>query len=182
MGRTTARAYVRTAALAAAVLSGVLLVGCGNSSPEATGSSSASPSSTKDRGLEFAKCMRENGVKNFPDPSDNGSQVLGKDSGVDPSSASFKKAQEACKDLIPQIDNESAGGQPADLVKSRVWAKCVRDHGVPQFPDPEIDGKVTVIDMTNVPNEPGGPLDSALEACEDKRPAGNLTMQSGGGK
>ncbi|MDX3006576.1 hypothetical protein PWY87_33180 [Kribbella solani] len=175
--------WTRAAALSAALLAGLLLAGCSDGA-EAGGASSpsATPSSDKDRGLAFAKCMRENGVKDFPDPGDDGSQVMGKNSGIDPTSAAFKKAQEACKDLIPQIDNEAVSGEPADLTKAKVWAQCVREHGVPQLPDPEIQGKVAVVDMTNVPNNPGGPLDAALEACEDKRPSGNLRMQSGGGK
>jgi hypothetical protein len=120
-------------------------------------------------------------VKDFPDPSDDGGgQVVGKDSGVDPKSPEFTKAQEACQDLMPQA-NGAKGGKPADLAKAREWAKCIRENGVPKFPDPELDGNAAVVDTTGIPDEEGGPLDKALETCEDKRPSGNLQMRRNGG-
>jgi hypothetical protein len=51
---------------------------------------------------KFAKCMRENGVPNFPDPSANGGIMFNKDSGVDPESDSFKAAQQKCESLMPR--------------------------------------------------------------------------------
>lgn len=50
---------------------------------------------------KFAQCMRENGIANFPDPSADGGINIG-GTGLDPEDASFKAAQEACKDLTPQ--------------------------------------------------------------------------------
>ncbi|XVQ07108.1 hypothetical protein ACQP1W_31285 [Spirillospora sp. CA-255316] len=162
------------------LLSGVLLTACSGGSSNEADPGGASPTSAKDRGLAFAKCMRENGVAKFPDPGSDGSQIVGKSSGIDPKSPEFKKAMEACKDLSPQAEGQK-DGKPADLAKSRVWAKCIRDHGVPEFPDPEIDGNTAVVDMTGVPNDEGAPLDKALEDCQDKRPSGNLQMRSNGG-
>jgi hypothetical protein len=53
--------------------------------------------------LVHAECMRENGV-DFPDPSfseDGGAMVnIGPGSGIDPDSPAFKRAQEACEDLM----------------------------------------------------------------------------------
>lgn len=51
--------------------------------------------------LEFAKCMRDNGVANFPDPDANGGTVISEDSGIDPNSESFKTAQQKCQQLMP---------------------------------------------------------------------------------
>lgn len=161
------------------LLSGVLLTACSGGSP-AKESGGVGATGEKDRGLVFAKCMREHGVEKFPDPGEDGGQMIGKDSGIDPESPQFMKAQEACKDLMPQADKDK-GGKPADLSKARVWAKCVRENGVPRFPDPELDGNAAVVDVTGVPDEEGGPLDKALETCEDKRPSGNLRMRANGG-
>ncbi|HEY9330941.1 MAG TPA: hypothetical protein VIS09_22315 [Streptomyces sp.] len=161
------------------LLSGVLLTACSGGSPEG-GSGGVGATGEKGRGLVFAKCMREHGVKKFPDPGDDGGQMIGKDSGIDPKSPKFMQAQEACKDLMPQAE-KAEGGKPADLAKAREWAKCVRENGVTKFPDPEIDGNTAVVDMTGVPDEEGGPLDKALETCEDKRPSGNLQMRANGG-
>lgn len=69
------------------------------------------PSGTNAKGggqemLEFAQCMRKNGVTKFPDPQDGGKMLMGPDSGVDPNSPQFKAAMQACRDLMP-------GGLPA---------------------------------------------------------------------
>ncbi len=57
----------------------------------------------KRQALAHAKCMRDNGV-DFPDPSfgDDGGVVvdIGPDSGIDPDSPAFKRAQEACQELM----------------------------------------------------------------------------------
>jgi len=53
--------------------------------------------------LAHAKCMRENGV-DFPDPSfteDGGALVnIGPDSGLDPKSPTFRRAEERCRKLM----------------------------------------------------------------------------------
>ncbi len=49
-----------------------------------------------DQALEFAKCMRRNGVEDFPDPTAWGYGSTG-GIGDDPD---FKKAQEACQDIM----------------------------------------------------------------------------------
>ncbi|HEY1592044.1 MAG TPA: hypothetical protein VGF81_09650 [Solirubrobacteraceae bacterium] len=50
--------------------------------------------------LQFSRCMRENGLPNFPDPVfGSGGQVqlrVGPQGGLDPSSPAFQKAQAAC--------------------------------------------------------------------------------------
>jgi len=49
----------------------------------------------------FSKCMRENGVANFPDPDGSGSIAVQKDSGIDPESDGFKAAQQKCQQFMP---------------------------------------------------------------------------------
>lgn len=158
------------------LLSGVLLTACSGGPSKANG---ASPTSAKDAALAFAKCMRGHGIKEFPDPGDDGSQMVGRDSGIDPTSAEFKSAMEACQDLKAQADG-SKDGKPADLAKARLWAQCIRENGVPKFRDPELDGNQAVVDMTGVSDGEDPTLDKALEACQDKRPSGNLTMRQNG--
>ena len=46
---------------------------------------------------EMAKCMRENGVPNFPDPSAEGGIKISPDMGVNPEDPAFKAAEEKCK-------------------------------------------------------------------------------------
>jgi hypothetical protein len=53
---------------------------------------------------EFAKCMRANGVPEFPDPqADGGLEIRAQKGGnLDPESAAFKKADAACAQYRPE--------------------------------------------------------------------------------
>ena len=55
----------------------------------------------RDAMLEFARCMREHGI-DMPDPGsgEGGFRVRIGDGGIDPESAEFQEAQEACGELL----------------------------------------------------------------------------------
>ena len=119
----------------AALLGCVLLAACGSTgqpSGTATGAGNVSPGHA-DAALEFARCMRSHGVASFPDPNPgHGFQFP---ANLDPESPAFKSAQQACKRYLPD-----KGGPRATSAKDRAaaltLARCMRTHGVPQFPDP----------------------------------------------
>jgi hypothetical protein len=50
---------------------------------------------------QFSKCMRENGVENFPDPQPGGGIAIGPDNGVNPDDPAFKEAEKKCQELMP---------------------------------------------------------------------------------
>jgi len=56
----------------------------------------------QERALAHAQCMRDHGIENYPDPvfPEGGGmvQAIGEDSGIDPESAEFQAAQEACEE------------------------------------------------------------------------------------
>jgi hypothetical protein len=91
----------------------VALIGAGCSSGSAENGSTGTGSSTgngnsknatnRDKAVKFAECMRDNGVSEFPDPNAGGDFVYGikRGSSLDPSTAAWKKAISACKDLQP---------------------------------------------------------------------------------
>jgi hypothetical protein len=56
--------------------------------------------------LEYAACMRENGIEAFPDPEPNGGIMMNGDMGVDPESEEFQAADAACADLRPERGEE----------------------------------------------------------------------------
>ncbi|MGH9243476.1 MAG: hypothetical protein ACRD29_04010 [Acidimicrobiales bacterium] len=68
-------------------------------------------------GLEYAQCMRDEGITGFPDPpvptdgptTQRNSPGDGQDLGFDPESPVFQAAHDACKDLLP------AGAQEPSL-------------------------------------------------------------------
>jgi hypothetical protein len=58
---------------------------------------------------KLAQCMRDQGVKNFPDPTDQGIQANGNDSGLNPEDPTFKAAMEKCSKYGP---SEAPGDGP----------------------------------------------------------------------
>src|ERR1019366_2641493 len=94
-----------------------------------TDASSASPQAVK-----YSDCMRAHGVPNFPDLNANGSVNLPSD--INPDAPAFQSAQQACAGLRPGAGSPPP---PISLAQQKSFvanAKCMRKHGVPNFPDP----------------------------------------------
>jgi hypothetical protein len=79
--------------------------------------------------------MRSYGVPNFPDPGASGGIDIG--SGVDPQSPAFQAAAQACRKFQP---GPRGGGAIPESTKLNMLqhARCMRAHGVPDYPDPNI--------------------------------------------
>jgi len=112
-----------------------------NTSGGATGSgSSASQTQPQQAALGYARCMRANGVPNFPDPTSSGGFLLNPSAGVDPSSPGFKTAQVKCQKYMDLGSGLAPGTEthpsPKWLAKMVTAAQCMRRHGIPSFPDP----------------------------------------------
>jgi hypothetical protein len=170
---------------ASALLVGALLTGCSDddSSDKASGSSSASPTSGVDAALAHAKCMRENGVPDYPDPKEdgNGRVQIVPGQGVDPNDPDFQKAMDACRDLMPQ--GQQARGGEVDSSKVAEWAKCMRENGVPKMEDPKVEGGQLIVDPEAAGVSPSDPsFQEAQQACMDKSPGGSLMLRPGGGE
>jgi len=123
------------AGIAAAALLALGTAGCGSTgAPSGTVTNASAPASNgQNAALQFAKCMRANGVSNFPDPSGGGIQVTPAIS----SSPAFQTAQKVCNKYLPN-DGQPPATSPADRQKAVAFAKCMRTHGEPDFPDPTL--------------------------------------------
>ena len=142
-------------------------------------------------GLGFSRCMRAHGVANFPDPNGQGVTQFGPNSGIDPQSAPFQAAAQACRSDLrgkePQLS-------PAQQAKARrqalAFSACVRRHGIPDFPDPSFgaNGNAGIHLAGNSSGDlnPSNPtFQAALQACHgfklgDKKAPGSFS--SGGPK
>lgn len=157
-------------AIAGPVLALILFgaAACGDSGGEgvasvAGGASAAAPTPSASADLTaFTKCMRDNGVEiSDPDPNTGRPDM----SGAQMDSPKFQEAMQKCRDKLP------SGGQRGSLDQAqqeqlRVFAQCMRDHGVDMAdPDPNggfgLGGGAT-IDRNNPT------VQKALEACQDK--------------
>jgi hypothetical protein len=113
--------------------------------------------------------MREHGLSWFPDPAADG--TLQVQTPADADQNKIKKAEEACKTLLPAGDKKDRTS-PEEIERARQMAKCMRENGVPNFPDPGPDGEVS-IDAGKVGMGPGDPaFDKAEKACAQYLPPG----------
>ncbi|MCP2322168.1 hypothetical protein HDA40_000675 [Hamadaea flava] len=97
---------------------------------------------------EYAQCVRDHGIPNFPDPtiSDGNVSYAGGDS-IKTAVAAHPEAIAACKsiqDRLSQVGGKNWRPTARDLQKLVEFAKCIREHGVPEWPDPDADGRFTV--------------------------------------
>ena len=159
----------------ATLVSGVLMAGCGGSSPGPSGatadgaitsaSSAASSGSTASGAygsgpLAFAKCMRANGVPSFADPKAGGHGEI--PVGNNPAAPAFNSAMTKCQKLVPDSGPPARPGSRTHpsaqtLAKLLKIARCMRQHGVPQFPDPQ----------TSVPSNPAAAGISEITDFDD---------------
>jgi hypothetical protein len=107
--------------------------------------------------------MRSHGVANFPDPKSDGQLTIA-GTGIDTNSPAFKGAQNACQSLMPGGGALGSSGQKSDMSRAQglTLARCMRSHGVPNFPDPNASGAIPP-GSVNV-NSPQ--VKAALQACQ----------------
>jgi hypothetical protein len=161
--------------LAAAVFG---LAACGSSQPNTGGATSSQGASAADqaKALAFSRCMRSHGVANFPDP--NGGQIQiqvqrtpnsTSVNGVEVNGPAFRSAMTACRSYLPNGGHPSAAQTAKAKAQALAMSRCMRSHGVPNFPDPQFHsgpgGGVGVqINGSGVnPNSPA--FQSAQKAC-----------------
>jgi hypothetical protein len=80
--------------------------------------------------------MRSNGITNFPDPTSTGGIDISSSSGIDPQSPQFQTARKACLKYFPGPDLSKAQTAQQEA-QALAFTKCMRDNGVPDFPDPQ---------------------------------------------
>src|ERR687891_344668 len=156
-----------------AALAMVALIGAGCSNDDGADSSGGNKSATTQyKAVKFSECMRDNGVREFPDPPASGGLTIDgvlNGSSLDPNAPAWKQAIGACKDLQPPgftgDEEVTAEEQEARLE----FAQCMRDNGVEDFPDPAPDAPL--IDTSRMPGSPSARsipgFQAATEACRD---------------
>ena len=174
--RTTHRPQIALVIVAALI--GLVLAGCSSGSPDPD-AGGTSTTARGDQAVRFAACMRDHGVTDFPDPDASGRLTIDgvvNGSSVDPDGQAWKKAIAACKSLQPPGftgHKRDAQAQKAALE----FARCVREHGVEDFPDPAEGEPLVNTNVIPSTNEPGGMgiLNAAMRTC-GRRYAGKLGL------
>src|SRR5215472_9777367 len=163
------RMVIRTSLAAAAVLLAAAACGSSLSAPRVAGStsraaavSSPAPVTGAQRThawLAFAACMRAHGA-NLPDPSfdRNGNPQWSVNPKTLPQAAVM-----ACQADLQAVSGGSSDQAPtaAELAQLTRFAQCVRQHGLPNFPDPNPQtGSFDGVDKTSPA------LRTAAQACQ----------------
>jgi hypothetical protein len=177
-------AIVATAALA------LLTAGCGGTSPSGPGRSpQATGPANSPSAVAYSACMRSHGVPGYPDPASGG--VLPKTSAqqLGVSSSQYQAAQRSCQHVLPttgSFQQEAqqclqAGDCPPSLVQQmlnadRNFARCMRSHGVPNWPDPTIGPQggpvfnLVPVGITHTETH-SPPIETKLAECQRLDPA-----------
>lgn len=151
-----------------------LLAACGESrdasgGPGAAGSGAAGKGN--DQYVKFARCMRQSGVPEWPDPIDGDKFRLPLRSDgrpvINPKSPQFIAASQKCRPLAPPEWKSGSRPDPVDQAQALKYAQCMRENGLPEFPDPK-DGALDPGDVN--PNSPQ--FRNAQKACQKLAPAG----------
>ncbi len=155
-----------------AALATLALIGAGCSDEPDEKGPSGNASAGQEQAVEFAECMRENGVSEFPDPDPSGEMTIDgvlNGSSIDSEGAAWQTAIAACEDLQPPgftgDENVTASEQESRLE----FAQCIRDNGVEDFPDPAEDAPLVNTNLIpSAATESGMTvLNAAMQACGD---------------
>ena len=139
--------YAILLCLAGAIVS---LAACGSSGAYNAGSTGPNNAAAANaQGLKFSQCVRAHGVPNFSDTGSNGSGGLmiqqndragsgstEKVNGVPVNGPAFQAAMKACARYLPNGGHPSAAQTARMKAQALAMSRCMRSHGVPNFPDP----------------------------------------------
>ena len=147
---------------------GLLAAGCGGSSVPATQQLKVSSY------VAFAACLNKHGVQ--VEPARAGGLVWEAAPGVPgPRSPQALAAERGCKALVPTdfYQAPSAAQSSQNLALMLRLAKCMRAHGVPNFPDPTSKGLAFTPSSGINPNSP------AFLAAQKRCQRDSLTLGGG---
>lgn len=178
-----------------AALLAVGVAGCDRGgSASATSSPSASASAGRQQllalGQEWVQCLRDHGLTRMPDAdlTQDGYLQFPPQGGYNWKADLRNRPQviEACKSIEdrypPTAFRPKQQLSAEDLRKLGEYAKCVREHGIPEFPDPNAAGE---FDLSGTPLANGIPpqqRNTAEQACRSIWSGDVKFRDNGGGK
>ena len=167
----------------------VTLTGCGVLGSGGGASPSPTPMSDAEVlaiGKQIAQCIRDQGIVEMPDPIVDENHHIQLPEGAEEQiegrypEATLQQAQQACQSLFDQLpesavrsgDNGGDGNDPGDRAPGpgdmdalRAFAQCVREQGIPDWPDPGADGRFPVSSTPLADQAKSPRLIAAYEAC-----------------
>jgi hypothetical protein len=138
---------------AAAIAAAMVIAACGSNSSSSAGSgdrpTEAQIQQQQHDAVRFADCMRSHGVPNFPDPTTSPREFK---TALNTHAPALQSGATACRHLLPRggRSSHSAPRSQVQTVALLAFARCLRSHGFPSFPDPTSAGQVTHQMLANV--------------------------------
>jgi hypothetical protein len=145
------RLLILGSAVGAAALA-LVAAGCGgggSGSPGVATVATSTTATTKGQSglVAYSRCMRSHGVPGFPDPGAGGIPKLQVVDARQRNPSRFDTADNACRSLLPN-ESLAAPETPAQrrtqLADELSFARCMRSHGLTNFPDPTAQSGLTV--------------------------------------
>ncbi|MEU9884581.1 hypothetical protein [Sphaerisporangium sp. NPDC051011] len=160
-----------------------VLAGCASTSP---GTATPSPSPTgAARTLalfkDVAKCLRTHGMPGFPDPTVD--PRTGEVGVPDRAAKPGRAALDACRTYIDRLPDKGQGGKPvtaAEMAKLREFSRCMREHGLRDWPDPNPEGAFSLPKRLDDLGKRG--LRTQFEACGQYLPGKGVKASSDGAR
>lgn len=171
----------RCAVMVAAAGAYAAVVGCGSGGHAAGHATPSGARSAQTQAIvrELTRCIRQHGAPNFPDLTYD--QRTGK---VQPPPGTGKpprSAIAACQSIAARLPAEGRTRPPtaAEMAKLRELSKCIRQHGLPDWPDPNANGAFALPPRLRQ----GGKsmMRTQFQACRQYFPADGLHSADGAG-
>ena len=125
--------------------------------------------------VAFSRCMRSHGLQHWPDPNSSGVWPKSQVELIAAGNPRFQAATQACGHFLP---DGGPGVPPSPPVVRQIqtdmlkFARCMRSHGAPNWPDPTLDQGRAVFNPQAVGIDPNSPqISTKMHECQHVFPA-----------
>jgi len=151
---------------AVAVAVGALVSSCSGAGA-ASGTGASGAAEVQAIWHRFAVCARAHGAPGLPEPvvDASGSVTFPGSTAKEPDSV--RRACNGILDALPPRASQGSDHPPTDIAALLRFAQCMRQHGLPDFPDPKADGTFPAAQLP--PIKTPAVID-AMRACDRLNP------------
>ena len=151
----------------------LLLAGCSASGgPQAATTTTSGQQDAAAVWRQLVQCARSHGMPNLPDPQVDSDGQAHFPNGVPKPPDSVRRACQWIYDRLPASAGGDKGRPPTDLQALLRFARCMRQHGIADFPDPKADGTFPLAG-TSAGRGKTPQLVRAMQACDRLNPDPN---------
>lgn len=171
---TTPTRFTRLAAGVAIATATIALAACSSAGTTTAPTTTAAQGDAQILaiGQRYSQCVRDHGISTFPDMVIIAGQLTLPDNAAGDAADAALRANPAARDACGPILSElPAGAQKnaAPTAQDRAnllsYARCIRQHGVPEWPDPNADGAFPIAGTPLAAQAKSARVLNAEQAC-----------------